>query len=131
MIDRRQLLIGLLLFPRLAMSRQSSGSTRLNERLSLMTGVGTNVLALTTGDGLVLVDSGAPEFSASLMKQVAGLAGSKRVQTVFNTHYHLENTGSNEALAQAGAKIIAHESTREWMATPYWVPSKDRYEKPR
>ena len=55
----------------------------------------------------------------------------KRVQTVFNTHYHLENTGGNETLGQAGAKIIAHESTREWMATPHWVPAEDRYEKPR
>lgn len=144
MIDRRQLLkgtlggmtglTGLLLFPRVAISLQSSGITRLNDRLSLVTGAGTNVLALSTGnggDGLILVDSGAPEFSGSLMKQLAGLAGSKRVQTVFNTHFHLENTGSNEALGQAGAKILAHESTRQWMATPYWVPAEDRYQKAR
>jgi glyoxylase-like metal-dependent hydrolase (beta-lactamase superfamily II) len=76
---------------------------------------------------MILVDSGAPQFTDALMKQL----GSKRVQTVFNTHYHLENTGANEALAQAGAKIIAHENTREWMATPYWVPSEDRYQKAR
>ena len=129
MIDRRQLLMGalggmagLMTFPRLAMSRQ-----QLSDRLSLITGVGTNVLALTTNDGFVLVDSGAPQFTDELKKQL----GSRRVQTVFNTHFHLENTGANEALAQAGAKIVAHESTREWMATQYWIPAEDRYQKPR
>jgi glyoxylase-like metal-dependent hydrolase (beta-lactamase superfamily II) len=118
MMNRRQLLksaFGLLVLP------------QLNERVSVLSGGGTNVVALATSDGMILVDSGAPQFTDALMKQL----GSKRVQTVFNTHYHLENTGANEALAQAGAKIIAHENTREWMATPYWVPSEDRYQKAR
>ena len=30
-----------------------------------------------------------------------------------------------------GAKIIAHERTRQWMSTDYWVPAEDRYEKAR
>ena len=94
---------------------------------SILSDFGTNVVVLPTTDGLILVDSGAPQFTDALLKQL----GSQRVATVFNTHYHLENTGGNDALAQAGAKIIAHESTREWMATPYWVPSEDRYQKAR
>jgi glyoxylase-like metal-dependent hydrolase (beta-lactamase superfamily II) len=129
MMDRRQLLkgvvagmSGLLVFPRLGISQQ-----RLNDTVSFISDVGTNVIVLNTTDGLILVDSGAPQFTTALMKEL----GTRRVQTVFNTHYHLENTGANEALGQAGAKIIAHENTREWMATPYWVPSEDRYQKPR
>jgi glyoxylase-like metal-dependent hydrolase (beta-lactamase superfamily II) len=94
--------------------------------VQILTNAGTNVLALDAGDGLLLVDSGAPELSQALMKQLT-----RRVHTVFNTHYHLENTGANEALGQAGAKIVAHESTREWMAVPYWIPAEDRYQKPR
>src|SRR5262249_7783280 len=101
MIDRRQFLTGLtgaLLVPRVAIS-QSSGVTRLNDTLSLLTGVGTNVLALSERDGMILVDSGDPKYVSALM------ASTSRVHTVFNTHYHLENTGSNEVLRQAGAKI--------------------------
>jgi cyclase len=123
-IDRREFVkgaLGGLLIPRLAMP-QSSGTTRLTDTLSLLTNVGTNVLVLSTSEGLILVDSGAPQYGSALPKGV---------KTVFNTHYHLEHTGSNEALAQAGAKIIAHESTLEWMATPHWVPAEDRYEKAR
>jgi cyclase len=126
-MDRRQFLQGLggaLVLPRIAWS-QSAGVTKLTDKLSLLTGEGTNVLALSTSDGMVLVDSGAPQFTAALK------AATSRVKTLFNTHYHLENTGSNEMLGQAGAKILAHESTREWMAVPHWVPAEDRYEKPR
>jgi cyclase len=136
-IDRRQLLkaaiggmTGLLVSPRPSISRQASGFTQLNEKLSLLNGLGTNVLALTTNDGMVLVDSGAPEYSGSLKSRLAEV-GAKPVQKVFNTHFHLENTGGNEVLALAGAKIIAHESTREWMETPYWIPAEGRYQKPR
>src|SRR5215468_740580 len=115
-----------MVFPRMAMSLQSSASTtKLNDSLSLLTRVGTNVLALSTSDGMVLVDSGAPQSSGALT------ASTSRVRTVFNTHFHLENTGSNEALGGVGAKILAHENTRQWMATPYWVPAEERYEKAR
>jgi cyclase len=136
-IDRRRFIkgaVGGLLLPQIAVSRQSSGITKLTDTLSLVTGIGTNVLVLSARDGLVLVDTGAPQYRAALMARVAEIAGSKRVHTVFNTHYHLENTGANEALAQAGApqmRILAHENTRQWMATPYWIPGEDRYEKPR
>jgi glyoxylase-like metal-dependent hydrolase (beta-lactamase superfamily II) len=127
MMDRRQFVTGLtgaLLLPRIAAS-QAATATKLTDKVSLLTGLGTNVLAFSGADGMILVDSGAPQYSAQLMSMTS------RVNTVFNTHFHLENTGGNEALSQAGAKIIAHQSTLEWMATPYWVPAADRYEKAR
>ena len=33
--------------------------------------------------------------------------------------------------AAAGAKIIAHQRTRQWMSSDYWVPAEERYEKAR
>ncbi len=110
---------------------RQSGIAVLNDTLSLWTDVGTNVLALSTSDGLVLVDSGAPESAGRFMAHLGELPGSGRVQTVFNTHWHPEQTGSNEALGQAGARILAHENTRLWMATPYWIPAQDRYQEAR
>jgi cyclase len=135
MLDRRELLTGVVggligsLVPRRVMAQQM-GLVALNDRLSLMTGAGTNVLTLTSGDGLVMVDSGAPEFTDRLMGSVRQMSGG-RVATVFNTHWHLENTGGNAALRQAGATIVAHENTRLWMATPTWLPAEDRYRQPR
>jgi glyoxylase-like metal-dependent hydrolase (beta-lactamase superfamily II) len=34
---------------------------------------------------------------------------------LFNTHWHPEQTGSNEKLGTAGATIIAQENTRLWL----------------
>jgi glyoxylase-like metal-dependent hydrolase (beta-lactamase superfamily II) len=140
MLDRRQLLTGLVsgLLGSFALPRRSTaqvpGVTALNDRLSLIATARTNVLLLSTSDGLVMVDSGAPEFADALMRPPSpvALATARQAQiTVFNTHYHEQNTGANEALHQAGATILAHEKTRLWMATPVWIPSEDRYRKPR
>jgi glyoxylase-like metal-dependent hydrolase (beta-lactamase superfamily II) len=135
MLDRRQLLTGVVggllasLVPRRAPAQQA-GIVALTDRLSLISGVGANVLALRSPEGVVAVDSGAPEFTDRLMESVRQIGGG-RVASAFNTHWHLENTGGNEALHQAGATIFAHENTRLWMATPTWLPQEDRYRQPR
>jgi len=108
-----------------------AATTALADRLSLIASGGTNVLALSTPDGLVLVDSGAPDRSDALIAGLKSLSGGASVRTVFNTHYHPENTGANERLRQGGATIVAHENTRLWMATPVWNPAEDRYRPPR
>jgi glyoxylase-like metal-dependent hydrolase (beta-lactamase superfamily II) len=146
MLDRRQLLVGAAsgLLGALALPRwgtaQQTGITRLTERLSLIAAGGTNVLACVGPDGLVLVDSGAPERVADVMTAVRQLwtppSGGPQSVTLFNSHWHLEHTGGNEAIRQAGvaaraATILAHENTRLWMATPVWSPAEDRYRRPR
>jgi glyoxylase-like metal-dependent hydrolase (beta-lactamase superfamily II) len=104
-----------------------ANAQRLSDKLTIIDGGGANVLAFSTADGLVLVDTGAPKSGD---KVKAALNGAK-VQTVFNTHYHTDQTGNNEMFAAAGAKIIAHRRTKEWMSVDYWVPQEERYEKAR
>ena len=136
MLNRRQLLTRLAgaVIAGTATPRRGAAqaaTTALGDRLSLITSAGTNVLALSTPDGLVLVDSGAPDRSDALIAGLKSLSGGAGVRTVFNTHYHPENTGANEVLRQGGATIVAHEKTRLWMATPVWNPAEDRYRPPR
>ena len=97
-----------------------------SDKLTVIDGGGTNVIAFPSTDGLILVDSGAPNNGDRI---VAALK--TKVITLFNTHYHLDQTGNNERFAAAGAKIIAHAHTRQWMSSDYWVPEQDRYEKAR
>jgi len=104
---------------------------RLADNLVLVDAGGSNVAAFSTGEGLVLVDSGAPNSGDRLTAALAGFAGSAKVQTLFNTHYHLDQTANNEIFASGGATIIAHDRTRQWMASDYWVPGENRYEKAR
>ena len=137
MLDRRQLMTGVVasLFGSLALPRrgaaQQTGLLTLTDRLSLVTSGGTNVLAFASSDGLVLVDSGAPDRSDALMASLRTLAPGQGASTLFNTHWHAENTGANQIFRQNGAAIVAHENTRLWMATPTWMPDEDRYRPPR
>jgi len=135
MLDRRQLLTGIAggLFGGLVLPRpgtaQQSGITALTGRLSLISAARTNVLALAAPDGLVVVDSGAPELTMTLVDLLPAMG--RAPLTAFNTHFHSEHTGGNEALRLAKAEIVAHENTRLWMATPTWLPAEDRYRPPR
>jgi glyoxylase-like metal-dependent hydrolase (beta-lactamase superfamily II) len=109
----------------------SNGLNRLTEKLAVLDGGGANVVAFSTGDALVLVDSGAPTNGDKLLAALGTFAPNAKVTTLFNTHYHLDQTGNNGTFSAAGAKIIAHERTKQWMSSDYWVPDQDRYEKAR
>ena len=91
-------------------------------------GGGANVVAFADADGFVLVDGGAPNSGGQVM---TALGSNAKVKILFNTHHHTDQTGNNEMFSAAGAKIIAHKRTLEWMSSDHWVPAEERYEKPR
>ncbi len=95
----------------------------LGDRVTLITGAPGNVIALTLNDGIVLIDSGAPELASSVQLTLDGAT----VRTLFNTHYHAEQTGGNALFGEAGAAIHAHVITRQWLATDYYIPAEDRW----
>jgi cyclase len=100
-------------------------STKLTERVTLISGVPGNVLALSSPDGVVLVDSGSTALASAVRKNL----GSAKVQTLINTHYHADQTGGNELFNKAGAEIHAHKITAQWLETEYYVPADDRWVK--
>src|SRR4029077_5364900 len=79
----------------------------------------------------ILVDSGAPKNGDKILAALKTFAPNAKVNTLFNTHYLLDQTCNNELFTASGTKIIAHDRTRQWMATDYWLPDQDRYEKAR
>jgi cyclase len=98
-----------LALPRMTLAQAGPLVTPLGARLRLITGPGNNVIALAGDNGSLLVDSGDAAHARDLLQ------GAGKVGTVFNTHYHLESTGGNDAMAAAGAKIVAHLNTKLWM----------------
>jgi glyoxylase-like metal-dependent hydrolase (beta-lactamase superfamily II) len=81
-----------------------------------------NIIVQTSPGGVVLVDGGSARVSDVLLKTIAELPGGGRgadagVQTLFNTHWHPEQTGLNETIGKAGKTIISHENTRLWLST--------------
>jgi len=88
---------------------QTISSTKLTDKVRLVTGAGNNIVVLSGGDESLLVDCGDTAHAQDLL----ALAG--RVKTVLNTHWHSESTGANDAMAKAGAKLVSHVNTKLWM----------------
>ncbi|HXS28046.1 MAG TPA: MBL fold metallo-hydrolase [Steroidobacteraceae bacterium] len=136
------------LMPQLALAREHTGGgaaapavVSLTDNLALVTGAGGNVVALSGSEGLLLVDTGAPDRTRELLKVVATLPGARAAQAskartpsipvAFNTHWHWDHTGGNEALHRLGTKVIAHENTRLWLGEPIWSEWQNRHYAPR
>jgi glyoxylase-like metal-dependent hydrolase (beta-lactamase superfamily II) len=95
---------------------EGAGTLKLSDDLFILRLPGeANVIAQVDARGVLLVDGGSAKGSDALMKAVSGLPGAGPVHTLFNTHWHPEQTGSNERLGKAGVTIIAHENTRLWL----------------
>lgn len=127
---------GLALASKVVHAVPQSGSspisvTKITDTFSLIRGAGSNVLLLNGPDGALMVNGGTVDRSAELLKVVADQTGAKPVRFLFNTDWHLENTGSNDTLGKAGATIIAHENTRLWMTTEFHVQWQNKTYKPR
>jgi cyclase len=111
---RREFLRALAGAAALSLSRAAFGQTsltavKLTEKLTLITGAGNNVVVLAGEGGSLLVDCGIGEHAQGVFKLTGG------VKTVINTHWHLESTGANDAMAKAGAKLVSHVNTKLWM----------------
>jgi glyoxylase-like metal-dependent hydrolase (beta-lactamase superfamily II) len=107
-----------------------SGVRRLTDRVVVVDGGGSNVLAFSTGEGFVLVDGGAPK---SFDKVMASLGANAKVNTLFNTHHHIDQTGNNERFSTGAGRtaIVAHKRTLEWMSGDHWIQADERFEKAR
>jgi glyoxylase-like metal-dependent hydrolase (beta-lactamase superfamily II) len=113
---------------------QTPGGVEVRELrggLVLVSGAGGNVVLLRTPEGAVQIDSGLPERAQDLAKVVADRFQGAPTRTLFNTSWRLEHTGGNEAVAPPGTTIIAHENTRLWMSTKFYVEWEDRFYTPR
>ena len=105
-------------------SSASWTTERLSDDLFVLRFPGeANVLANPGPDGVLLVDGGSAARADSLMSALEGLpAGGGRVHTLFNTHWHPEQTGLNERVGKARGTIIATENTRLWLTTDVTWP---------
>ena len=99
--------------------------TPLATGLWMISGAGGNVVLKAGTEGALLVDGGNAANSSALLKLALKTADAKKVHTLFNTHWHPDQTGSNQRAAKQGAHIIAQENTRLWLGRKIvteWLP---------
>lgn len=138
---RRQLLqmsagsVGLLTLGPFAQATSASKpalvANNITDRLVQISGAGGNSMLFRGDHSVSVIDSGSPEHTADLLMLILELAGTKAVATLFNTHWHPEHTGGNEAFHELGADIIAHVNTGLWLAADFDVEWRQWSHSPR
>jgi cyclase len=96
-------------------------TVQLAPRMSAILGPDGTVLAVDSDDGVILADGGHVSWADALLETVERLYPGKPVRALFNTHWHEEQTGANQALGERGVEIVAHENTALWLASEVWV----------
>ena len=112
------------LLPAAFAEARSSGLSvqRLGDDIAVISGAGGNVVVAGAGGDLVMVDGGLAKHSKDLLATIEREFRGRKVATLFNTHWHPEQTGSNLALARKGATIVSHANTRLWLGTDIQRP---------
>jgi len=128
---RSAAVLGAMSVPGITSAALAYAVTPLTESLSVINGVGGNVVVFQSDDGLILVDSGATNANGALQEAINSYADGARVKTLFNSHWHLDQVGGNTYFGGQGANIIAHEKTRLHLATDYYLFEEDRYQPAR
>jgi cyclase len=104
---------------------------KLTDRITLITGAGGNVVLYQGNAGLTLIDSGQADQASALLTLVDELSGKAPITTLFNTHWHEDHTGGNDAVHARGASIIAHENTKLWLGADFEVEWRHWSHQPR
>jgi glyoxylase-like metal-dependent hydrolase (beta-lactamase superfamily II) len=96
-------------------------TTKLYDNVYLLQGAGGNMALQTGPEGNILIDS---SFATAAPKVRAAIAAVSldAPNSLINTHWHFDHTDGNESLHSAGFTIVAHQNTRERLATTQTQP---------
>lgn len=90
-------------------------STELAPGLYMLEGkggfAGGNLGLLVGEDGVLLIDDGLPPLIDEIQEAIDEITEDP-VELLINTHVHGDHIGGNEALAEEGALIVAHDNLR-------------------
>jgi cyclase len=104
-----------------AMRAQIGGApietTRLGERLVMLSGPGGNVV-VSHGNFKVVVDGFVQPAWPRLKTALDGLDGSP-IKSLIDTHWHFDHADNNANFRKIGAGVIAHENTKTRLMQPH------------
>ena len=93
-------------------------TTKLGDRLTMLSGPGGNVLVLHGPDGKLVVDSFVQPAWAKL-KAALDAFDRSAIKTLVDTHWHFDHTDNNGHFREAGAAVLAHANTKTRLTQPH------------
>jgi cyclase len=78
---------------------------------------GSNAGFVIGDDGVLVVDAFFNLDAARALVAEIHRITPKPIRYLVNTHYHLDHTGGDQAMRDAGAIIVAHKNVRGWVQT--------------
>lgn len=84
----------------------------LGDTLVMLSGPGGNVVVLNGADGKVVVDTFVLPAWGNLKKTLDAI-GTTPIATLIDTHWHFDHADNNQNFRKAGARILAHENTKQ------------------
>ena len=100
-------------------------STKVAEGVYALKGAGGNLGLVVGEDRAFLVDDQYAPMVPKIKAAIAAITD-KPVSFVLNTHWHGDHTGGNEAFAQAGAIVVAHDNVRQRLSSDQFMAAFDR-----
>lgn len=116
-----------LLVPTLALAQPAKPIqvTDLGSGLAMLQGAGGNLLLSAGEDGAFLVDDQYAYQAAGILATIQARTD-QPLRFVVNTHWHGDHSGGNQAMAEHGAVIVAHDNVRQRMATDQFLAAFGR-----
>ena len=96
------------------MSKVEINTEKLADGIWVLYGAGGNIGLCSGPDGALMIDDQYAQLSDKLLTAMKA-ANDAPLRWVVNTHWHGDHVGGNEAMAAAGATLIAHDRVRERM----------------
>lgn len=87
-------------------------TTKLTDRLALLSGPGGNVIVFHGPDGMIVVDGFVKPAWPKLDQALAAI-DKVPIKSMIDTHWHFDHADNNGNFRAAGAGIIAHENTKK------------------
>jgi glyoxylase-like metal-dependent hydrolase (beta-lactamase superfamily II) len=99
-------------------------STQVAEGVYALKGAGGNLGLVVGQDRAFLIDDQYAPMVPKIKAAIAAITD-KPVSFVLNTHWHGDHTGGNEAFAEAGALVVAHDNVRTRLSSDQFVAAFD------
>jgi len=96
------------------------GAEKVRDNFWLLTGPGGNIAFISGPETAFLVDDQIQPMSGALKAEIAKVT-KLPIRFVVNTHWHGDHTGGNQAMAEGGAVVIAHDNVRKRVSSEQFV----------